>query len=297
MEAGSMRLSLEQIIRYQTEGYLIVENVLNHAELQPVIDEITNEIDKRADRLLAEGKLTELYKDEPFERRYSLLYRQTAEIGRGFDIAGYLGDEIFKLLGNENLIDLVECLLGSEISCNPIQHIRAKHPAKGDGSEPDSFQNVPWHQDCAVTSEDSEASEIITFWMPLVDATAETGCMEVMPHVFKLGYLNHQAEGGTMIVPEKLPQVEPVLAECPKGSLVIMNKYTPHRGISNRSNIIRWSIDLRYHKSGANSGRSFQPSFPVRSSSNPSGVLRDPNVWRALWLEAANGAGRKIHRV
>ena len=67
-----MRLSLEQIIRYQTEGYLIVENVLNHAELQPVIDEITNEIDKRADRLLAEGKLTELYKDEPFERRYYL---------------------------------------------------------------------------------------------------------------------------------------------------------------------------------------------------------------------------------
>ena len=51
-----MRLSLEQIIRYQTEGYLIVENVLNHAELQPVIDEITNEIDKRADRLFAEGK-------------------------------------------------------------------------------------------------------------------------------------------------------------------------------------------------------------------------------------------------
>ncbi|MFC5648249.1 phytanoyl-CoA dioxygenase family protein [Paenibacillus solisilvae] len=295
-----MRLSLEQIIRYQTEGYLIVENVCSHAELQPVIEEIASEIDKRADRLFAEGKLAELYKDEPFERRYSLLHRQCPEIGRGFDIAGYLGDEIFKLLCNKNLIDLVECLLGSEISCNPIQHLRAKHPARGsaDGSSaPDYFQNVPWHQDCAVTSEDSEASEIITFWMPLVDATAETGCMEVMPHVFKLGYLNHQAEGGTMIVPEKLPQVEPVLAECPKGSLVIMNKYTPHRGISNRSDIIRWSIDLRYHKTGANSGRSFQPSFPVRSSSDTGSVLRDPDVWRTLWREAANGAGRKIHRV
>ncbi len=116
---------------------------------------------------------------------------------------------------------------------------------------------------CALASglcrygEDRKHPRLLRIWMPLVDATAETGCMEVMPHVFKLGYLNHQAEGGTMIVPEKLPQVEPVLAECPKGSLVIMNKYTPHRGISNRSNIIRWSIDLRYHKSGANSGRSF----------------------------------------
>ncbi|QHT60229.1 phytanoyl-CoA dioxygenase family protein [Paenibacillus lycopersici] len=292
-----MRLTVEQIITYQTEGYLIVPDVLSADDLQPVIDEIGREIDDRARKLKAEGKLQALYEDEPFEKRYASLYRDCREIGRGLDIMTYLGEAMFRHLGSDKLLDVVECLLGSELSCNPIQHLRAKLPKKYAGDEPDYFQNVPWHQDCAVTSPDSEASEIITFWMPLVDATAETGCMEVMPRVFKQGYLDHRAEGGTMIDPDKLPEAEPVLAECTKGSLVIMNKYTPHRGIGNRSDIVRWSIDLRYHKTGANSGREFQPSFPVRSASDPASVLTDAEEWRRLWQSVKDEKGRKLHRV
>jgi phytanoyl-CoA hydroxylase len=292
-----MRLTVEQIISYQTEGYLIVPDVLNAAELQPVIDEVEREIDGRARKLLAEGKLKALYETEPFERRYASLYRECREIGHGLDIQHYLGEAMFRHLGSEKLLDVVECLLGSELSCNPIHHLRAKMPSKFTGDEPDYFQNVPWHQDCAVTTPDSEASEIITFWMPLVDATAETGCMEVMPRVFKQGYINHRSEGGTTIDPDKLPDARPVLAACTKGSLVIMNKYTPHRGIANRSDVVRWSIDLRYHKTGANSGRSFQPSFPVRSASQPESVLRDAAEWRRQWLAVKEEKGRKLHRV
>ncbi|QHW30504.1 phytanoyl-CoA dioxygenase family protein [Paenibacillus rhizovicinus] len=292
-----MRLTTEQIISYQTEGYLIVPDVLSANDLQPVIDELEREIDDRARRLYAEGKLKALYEEEPFEKRYASLYRDCREIGKRLDIQDYLGEAMFRHLGSEKLLDVVECLLGSELSCNPIQHLRAKMPSKYTGDEPDYFQNVPWHQDCAVTTPDSGASEIITFWMPLVDATAETGCMEVMPRVFKQGYLNHRAEGGTMIDPDKLPEVNPVLASCTKGSLVIMNKYTPHRGIGNRSDIVRWSIDLRYHKTGANSGRSFQPSFPVRSVSDPASVLTDPEEWRHLWRSVKEEKGRKLHRV
>lgn len=292
-----MRLSLEQIISYQTEGYLIVPDVLDGKDLQPVIEELEREIDGRARRLFAEGKLKALYETEPFERRYACLYGECPEIGKGLDIQSYLGEAMFRLLGHGKLLDVAECLLGSELSCNPIQHVRAKVPSKLAAGEPDYFQNVPWHQDCAVTSPDSEASEIITFWMPLVDATAETGCMEVMPRVFKQGYINHRAEGGTTIDPDKLPDAKPALAECPKGGLVIMNKYTPHRGIGNRSDIVRWSIDLRYHKTGAPSGRSFQPSFPVRSASEPDGVLRDAEEWRRLWQAVKDEKDRKMHRV
>ncbi|WP_219836242.1 phytanoyl-CoA dioxygenase family protein [Paenibacillus sp. R14(2021)] len=292
-----MRLTVEQIITYQTEGYLIVPDVLSREALRPVIEELEREIDARARRLYAEGKLSELHEDEPFERRYARLYDQCREFAGGLDIADYLGEAMFRHLGNEQLLDVAECLLGSELSCNPIQHVRAKLPSRSTSGEPDYFQNVPWHQDCAVTTQDSEASEIITFWMPLVDATEETGCMEIMPRVFKQGYINHRAEGGTTIDPVKLPDVEPILAACTKGSLVIMNKYTPHRGISNRSDIIRWSIDLRYHKTGANSGRSFQPSFPVRSASRPESVLTDWAEWRRMWQAAKEVKGRKLHRV
>ncbi|MCQ6558958.1 phytanoyl-CoA dioxygenase family protein [Paenibacillus mendelii] len=295
-----MRLTIEQVIQYQTEGYLIVEDVLSDEILQPVIDEIKAEIDKKAQQLHAEGKIANLYEAEPFDKRYALLHAQCAEIGRGLDINEYLGEAMFDFLKNDSLLDLVECLLGSELSCNPIQHVRAKlpvNPAAG-RSETSYYENVPWHQDCAVTSEDSEASEIITFWLPLIDATAETGCMEVMPEVFKRGYMKHQAEGGTTIVPEQLPHVEPVCAECRKGGVVIMNKYTPHRGITNRSDRVRWSIDLRYHKSGANSGRSFQPSFAVRSKAAPENILTDHETWRSLWEASRNQPpAHKIHRV
>ncbi|GGG18887.1 phytanoyl-CoA dioxygenase family protein [Paenibacillus abyssi] len=291
-----MGLTHEQIVDFQTNGYLIAEDVLTDAELQPVIDEINQIIDERARRLKSEGKITELYENEPFERRIILLSEQSKEITKNLDIMFTLGEAMFDFLRNDRLLNVVESLLGREISCNPIQHMRAKLPWRGVGEQP-ADENVPWHQDAAVTSEDSEASEIITFWMPLVDATAETGCMEIMPQVFKQGYLKHIGGEGTTISPELLPSAKPITAECRKGSIVIMNKYTPHRGTSNLSNIVRWSLDLRYHKTGAASGRSYHPSFVVRSASNPDSVLTDHNQWRTMWKEAIEKKQNYAHRV
>lgn len=292
-----MSLTREQIVDFQTNGYVIADGVFTDADLQPVIDEIERAIDERAQALHAQGKLAELHEHEPFERRFALLSRQCPEINRQFDIMYLLGPAMFDFLRSDRLLDVVESLLGRELSCNPIQHLRAKLPWKGDGEQPSSMENVPWHQDAAVTSKDSETSEIITFWLPLVDATAETGCMEVMPEVFKIGYLEHQAEGGTTIVPQLLPHVKPVTAECRKGGIVIMNKYTPHRGTTNRSGIVRWSLDLRFHKTGAPSGRSFHPSFVARSRANPNSVLTDCDDWRRMWREALEKPAQKAHRV
>lgn len=292
-----MRLSLEQIISFETDGYLVVEDALTASDVDPVIAELSEMIDERARRLKTEGKIECLCDGEAFETRFASLYRQSAAIGQGFDIMHLRGPAMFRFLKNDNLLDVVECLLGSEIACNPIQHIRAKLP---DELLPgrDYFQTVPWHQDAGVTMPEADGSKIVTFWIPLVDATPETGCMEVMPGAFRLGYLKHQAEGGTTIVPDLLPKVAPRPVPCPKGGMVIMNQFTPHRGTANRSGIIRWSIDLRYHKTGAASGRPFHPSFVVRSRSNPAGVLDDYTRWSEMWAEAlATSKGMAIHRV
>lgn len=287
-----MGLTVQQIKDYQTNGYLIVEDVLTEEDLRPLIEELESFVDQRAQALQAEGKITELYEQEPFERRFALLYAQSPEINRGFDIMHLRGQAMFQFLHNPKLLDVVECLLGQEIACNPIQHIRSKMPWKGAGEQSVHMDNVPWHQDAAVTTPDSEASEIITFWLPLVDATQLTGCMEIIPEAFKEGYLPHQAEGGTTIVQERMPTAKPVLAECRKGGIVIMNKYTPHRGTSNRSDNVRWSMDLRYHKTGALSGRDSQPSFAVRSRS-PELVMDDYDQWCKLW--EASFANRQTH--
>jgi hypothetical protein len=294
-----MGLTLQQIIDFQTNGYLIADNIFTEQDLQPVIDELSRIIDERARKLHAEGKLADLCESEPFETRFASLGKQCPEIKKGFDIMTLRGRKMFEFLHNKRLLDVVECLLGSELECNPIQHLRAKMPWKQDEELPRGMEgNVPWHQDAAVTTEDSNASEIITFWLPLVDATAETGCMEVMPEVFKHGYLRHVAEGGTTIAGEVLPPVQPVTAECRKGGIVIMNKYTPHRGTNNHSDRIRWTLDLRYHKTGAPSGRAFQPSFVVRSRRDPSSAVPDYDSWRRRWEEALNSTDRRTkHRV
>ncbi|RKN65156.1 phytanoyl-CoA dioxygenase family protein [Paenibacillus ginsengarvi] len=292
-----MALTMEQVIRFQTEGYLIAENVFTEEDMRPLIEEIESFIEERAQQFYKEGRITNLYPDEPFERRFALLYEQCPDINRKFDIMHLLGPAMFNFLTNPKLLDVAECLLGSELSCNPIQHLRSKMPWKGEGEQAASMENVPWHQDAAVTAPESEASEIYTFWLPLIDVTRETGCMEIIPHSFKNGYLKHQAEGGTTIVNELLPTLPAITAACKRGSIVIMNKYTPHRGTSNRSDFVRWSLDLRYHKTGAHSGRDFHPSFVARSRLEPDSVLTDANEWRQIWKDALAKPAQKAHRV
>src|SRR5262245_53705025 len=128
-----MALSDEQVRAFREEGVLIAEGVLTEEDLAPVIAEYEAWIDSRACALAAEGKITELHQDAPFERRSALLYAQSPEILDGLDIMHARGPAMFAFLRNERLLDAVETLIGPEITCNPIQHIRAKPPAASSG--------------------------------------------------------------------------------------------------------------------------------------------------------------------
>jgi hypothetical protein len=78
-----------------------------------------------------------------------------------------------------------------------------------------------------------------------------------------------------------------------------MHKEIPHRSTPNRTDTVRWSIDLRYQKTGTPTGRPFHPEFVVRSRANPASVLTDHAAWRRMWeegLESAKAAGVSLHR-
>ncbi|MCW3095821.1 MAG: Protein involved in biosynthesis of mitomycin antibiotics/polyketide fumonisin [Chthonomonadaceae bacterium] len=292
-----MSLSESQIDTFREEGVLVAEGVLTEAELNPVICEYADWIDRRASILQAEGKITDLCEQEPFERRLACLYAQSPEITRNMDIMFARGPATFAFLSNEHLLDAVEALVGPEIICNPIQHIRAKPPGSLSG-EGAGFYNVPWHQDSGVTWEEADNSDIVTCWVALTDATVENGCMEVMPGVWKQGYREHQAEGGTTIRPDLLPETPPRAVPVGKGGIVFMHRYTPHRSTPNYSQGVRWSIDLRYQPIGQPTGRPFHPDFVVRSRSHPESVLTDHAEWARRWMEAlAASEGMKAHRV
>ena len=171
-----MKLTASQVQEFRNNGVLIAKDMLTEDDFAPMQAEVAAFVDKRARELKAAGKISELHEDAPFDQRIGLLFAQCQEIMQGLDIMQMRGPKTFEFLRNKNLLDAVECLIGSEITCSPIQHLRAKVPSDlGKGN----FEVVPWHQDTAVTWEEADSSDIVTCWIPLVDATIETGCMEV----------------------------------------------------------------------------------------------------------------------
>ena len=131
------------------------------------------------------------------------------------------------------------------------------------------------------------------------DATIETGCMQALPGVFNLGYLNHfKEEAATVTIqPEVVPSVEPMDLVCYKSDVVLLNKFTSHRSVPNSSDKCRWSLDLRYQTTGHHTGRTAYPEFIARSPSNPASVLRNYDEWCRLWIDALeNPRGITMHR-
>ena len=293
-----MKLTPQQVEQFQRDNFLIAEDVLSESDLAPMIVGISQWLDTRARQLDAEGKIDDLCESQPFDRRFALLFGQCPQIDDGLDIMYMQCQAVYEFLRNDNLMDAVESLVGPEITCNPIQHLRAKVPAgllqNSDGY---SGVSVPWHQDAAVTWEEADSSNIITCWIPLTDATRANGCMQVIPRCAARGYLEHDSVPKTHIKPGVMPQTQPVVAECRKGGVIFMTKFTPHHSTNNVSDGIRWSLDLRYQPTGEPTGRPFWPAFVTHSGANPSSVHTDHADWCRQWDEALESSkGMKWHR-
>ena len=293
-----MKLTQAQLDQFNAEGYLVVRDCLPLSDLTPVIDEYAAYIDQRAQELYAAGKITQLYADAPFDQRLALLCRENSEIYPELDIMQRRGAAAFAFLRNPTLLDMVECLVGPEITCSPIQHVRPKLPAglTPRGSDP---HVVHWHQDAGVTWAEADPYFILTVWLPLTSATAAHGCIQLMPGAHKLGLLQHRIKRGlgTAITPEALPHTRVITVPLEPGSLLLMHKHMPHCSTRNNTDRVRWSMDIRYQPTGTPTGRPFHPHFIVRSQANPAAVLTDHATWSRLWEEAlAQSKGMRVHR-
>ena len=176
---------------FRREGYLMVPDVFAPADLEPLRDEFTEVIHQTAVELQAAGKLSRLYEEEPFERRLSRIYAETDEIlgpivGRGG--GGYSGPALFAVITHPRLLAVVESLIGPEIVASSVYRVRPKIPGMAHGV-------VPWHQDSGYFNPHCDRDLILTCWIPLVDATVENGCLEVLPRAHRQGVVRHYTEG------------------------------------------------------------------------------------------------------
>ncbi|MEZ5413985.1 MAG: phytanoyl-CoA dioxygenase family protein [Opitutaceae bacterium] len=252
MMTALKKLTPQQVSFFHEEGYVIVPDVFDPADLDPLRAALHAEIDRKARELKAEGKLVNLHEELGFDQRLAAIYRDSKENGEmlmrhleGLRGGGFHASEMFDVIAHPKLIGAVSALLGmEEIVASSVYRIRPKLPSIGRGV-------VPWHQDSGYFAEHCDNSLIITCWVPLVDATVENGCMQILPRTHQGKVVPHHTGGNAgflVIKDENLPD-DPrraITAACPKGGVVFMTNRTPHCSTPNYSDHIRWSADLRY---------------------------------------------------
>ena len=148
----------------------------------------------------------------------------------------------FELITNPRLLDVAESLCGEELVASSVYRLRPKIPNYNYGA-------VPWHQDSAYFEPYCDKSLVLTVWIPLVDANAENGCLWVIPRVHTGKIAPHRpAEGKAYleILEQDLPPGDRICCPVPKGGALLLTNRTPHGSYENTTDIVRWSLDLRY---------------------------------------------------
>jgi phytanoyl-CoA hydroxylase len=280
-------LSRSQLETYDENGYVILENFLTPEDTQGVMGEYERIIDGRAREAVASGKLSTTFEDEPFDTRFVKLAAAVPDITKGLDIMQTRGPRMFEFLHNPKLLDVMESVFGPELLCSPVQHVRIVPPLATKTQSVGAAYS--WHQDYAVLWPEADGYLIAGLWIPMVDATLENGCLEVIPGSHKLGPLPHRRITEVETVPEAVPKTTPTPVPIKAGGAILLRNYILHRARPNTSNRVRWSMDLRYQDPYTPTGRPFYPSFIVRSKIKPESVLNDYQRWSKNW-EFALGA-------
>lgn len=289
--------------QFEEQGYVVVEGVLDpQHDLQPVIDDYSKALDEWATQLYAEGQLTQTYADLSFNQRFMQVIRESGKSWAQFfdislppkgvteDTPIRLTEAVFNMLRTPRLLEVVEQIIGSEILSNPIQHARIKPPEQMvSGNLKGSLATkTGWHQDQGVALPEADETNTLTVWFPMMDATIENGCLEVIPGSHRHDLTLH-CPGDFSVgphIPEQFLGGQPVPLPMQKGSVLFMHRRTKHASLSNLSDDIRWSFDLRYQPIDQPTGRPALPGFIVRSRQHPERVLNDYQAWVTMWHQA-----------
>ncbi len=271
------RLTQEQIDTFFEQGYLRIEAALRPEDLDPVQQELEGIVDREAKRLVAEGQLDSDYAELPFDKRLVPIAKADPTCPDKVRVPSNVGEALFNFLHNDRLLDLVESLIGPEIYCNSTLHVRPKMPATGDYEGPLSrhewTQWSPFHQDAGVLLPEADDTLVVTTWIPLVDTDEMMGALSVYPRLHTGPLLTHEhptdGPGNWKIVDEELPPGGPTTVPVKRGGFLIFHPRTPHGSGPNKSDRIRWSMDLRWSDARKANGRPYRPGLLVRSQENP----------------------------
>lgn len=243
--------------RYERDGYIVVENVLEPALLNAMRDEL-----ERIESAVQDNTLPPNLRGHVSLERDRARYLNSGEAGNDA-ISNIMELPLFAPLFRDfithpRVLDILEALFGSsEFSFHNYKCI-----CKMPGNEV-SFQ---WHRDLPYLHHTSP--NLITCMLCIDDMTEETGATVVCPG-------SHRTSGEVRDSDQNMPEAEVpaerVTVECPAGSAVLFHVNIVHGGGPNRSqnkrrNIIGiWAGPEAYPVTGAR----YAYEFVMPRSTNP----------------------------
>lgn len=273
------QLTQEQVKQFFEEGYVVVEEFFKPEELEACREDIKSTVEELAQKLYKAGKIKDLYQDHGF-------FQRLAKMDKDFPGAHILHLKMARfpksfqhLWSNDRILNLNEQLLGtSDIVGHPVWNLRPKLPN-------DEETIVPWHQDSSYMDENSYDVMQTTAWIPLLDANETNGCMQMVKGGHRPAKVAKHTccWAGTWYTELDEKEMEKslgvnmaedlVTCPVPYGGMVLINNMIPHRSLSNTSNDIRWSMDLRWQRADKPPGFSGKDGIRLRSSTDPNLVI------------------------
>ncbi|MBI4552332.1 MAG: phytanoyl-CoA dioxygenase family protein [Candidatus Latescibacteria bacterium] len=237
-------LSQTQVRFYEDNGYLVIPAVLQDNELEPVRRVITEQVDREARQLYAEGQITDLHEDASFTRRLMEVYHGLKRRSIGWNKEVF-SQEIYDLGMHPAILDIAESLVGPEIQFNGDYWVRTKLPNE-------TVTTFPWHQDSGYYGDPTEPYHLLSLWLPLVDVDEHNGCLQVIPgsHRWGLQPVGRDEDGHHRPTEDIETRGRVETLPMKAGDMFAFHNLTFHRSLMNQSDGIRWSIDLRYSAIG-----------------------------------------------
>lgn len=234
-----------QVKFYHDNGFLVLPNLIDVKDLEPIRLAIEDWVDQLAQTLYRKGEIPSLFENLSFQHRMVFIanYSVNTLNSRVFELRNQAAKSknLFKFVKNQQLITALTAILGTEISWTGSFAVRVKLP-----ESKESY--TPWHQDSHYYGELTRYIQVISVWLPLVDVNEHNGCMHVLPGSHRWGLLEGKRDRNRIvrIFDDTEKRGTSVKLPMHPGDALIFNNLTCHASTVNTTDQIRWSVDIRY---------------------------------------------------
>jgi phytanoyl-CoA hydroxylase len=218
-------LSSEQVEQFDTEGYVVVPDLISLAEVAEARDEV-DRFEAGTDQFLQSLDDERMFIAESGAITFTVHLVTRSPL-------------LARLSQHPSIVSLCTDLIGPDVNLYWDQAVYKK---------PEKPRRFPWHQDNSYAF--VEPQQYLTVWLALTDATVDNGCPWVVPGLHRGGTLAH-----TYVEPLGLECLtEPagaVAAPVSAGGAVVFSSLTPHLTGPNTTDAARKAYILQYAPVGA----------------------------------------------